>query len=324
MTPVIRLDRVSKRFGHVQALDEVSLAVSPGSVCALLGANGAGKSTALKILLGLEQPDSGAAEVLGMSSQTHGLEIRRRVGYVAERPSLYEWMRVDEIGWFAAGFHPHGYQKTFDQYVERFALDGRQKIRDLSKGMKAKVALALSLAHRPDLLVLDEPTSGLDPLVRREFLESMIDIAAEGRTVLLSSHQVAEVERVADSVAILLNGKLLCVERLENLKQSAREVVVTLQDLKSPAPEIPGRVLGQTRFGHEQIYVVRDLDEGRLASVLSAAGHPYEVRHPGLEDILLTLLREARSAGTARARTNVPPPGSEETERFADSATEGR
>lgn len=295
MTPVIRLDRVSKRFGHVQALDQVSLSVSPGSVCALLGANGAGKSTTLKILLGLEQPDSGTAEILGMSSRTHGLEIRRRVGYVAERPSLYEWMRVDEIGWFAAGFYPSGFQYTYEQYTQRFGLDGRQKIKGLSKGMKAKVALALSLAHRPDLLILDEPTSGLDPLVRREFLESMVDIAAEGRTVLLSSHQVAEVERVADTVAILLNGKLVCVERLEDLKQTAREVVVMLPDLRTSCPELPAQVLGQTRFGHEQIVVVRNLDEERLASVLAPTGYAYEVRHPNLEDILLTLLREART-----------------------------
>ncbi len=110
--------------------------------------------------------------------------------------------------------------------------------------MKSKVALALSLAHRPDLLILDEPTSGLDPLVRREFLESMIDIAAEGRTVLLSSHQVHEVERVADTVAILLNGKLVCVERLEDLKQSAREVVITMPDLKSPPPICRGASWG--------------------------------------------------------------------------------
>jgi ABC-2 type transport system ATP-binding protein len=296
MTPVIRLDQVSKRFGHVQALDRASLTVAPGSVCALLGANGAGKSTALKILLGLEHADSGVAEVLGMPAATHGLEIRRRVGYVAEKPSLYDWMRVDEIGWFAAGFYPSGYQQTYARYIERFGLDGRQKIKTLSKGMRAKVSLALSLAHRPDLLILDEPTSGLDPLVRREFLESMVDIAAEGRTVLLSSHQVAEVERVADTVAILLNGVLVCVERLEDLKQSAREVIVTLPDPKATSPDIPGRVLGQTVFGHEQISIVRDLDEAELHARMSRHGdRPYEVRRPDLEEILLTLLREART-----------------------------
>ena len=190
--------------------------------------------------------------------------------------------------------------------------------------MKAKGALALSLAHRPDLLILDEPTSGLDPLVRREFLESMVDIAAEGRTVLLSSHQVAEVERVADFVAILLNGKLLCVERLEDLKQTAREVVVTLPDLKTASPEIPGRVLGQTRFGHEQIFVVRGLDEGRLAAVMAAAGHPYEVRQPNLEVILLTLRREARLPPGSGTRLQNPGTGSAEPGPLAGAGSEGR
>lgn len=317
MNPVVRLDRVSKRFGHVQALDDVSLQITPGSVCALLGANGAGKSTALKILLGLERSDSGKTEVLGMSSATHGLEIRQRVGYVAERPTLYEWMTVAEIGWFAAGFYPSGFQRVYQQYIDRFGLDERQKIRNLSKGMKSKVALALSLAHRPDLLILDEPTSGLDPLVRREFLESMIDIAAEGRTVLLSSHQVHEVERVADTVAILLNGKLVCVERLEELKQSAREVVITMPDLKTPPPDLPGRLLGRAAFGHEHILVVRDLDEDLLGPQMTAANLPYEVRRPSLEDILLTLLRESRtrSARGTEAETR---------EAVASAGMEGR
>ena len=117
MTPVVRLQNLSKRFGRVRGLDGVSFEVPPGCVCALLGANGAGKTTAIRILLGLERADSGTAEVLGMESRKHGLDIRRQVGYVPERPTLYDWMTVDEIGWFAAGFYPPGYQRVYDQYT---------------------------------------------------------------------------------------------------------------------------------------------------------------------------------------------------------------
>lgn len=294
MNPALRLNAVSKRFGRVTALDNVSFDVPPGRVCALLGANGAGKTTAIRILLGLERADAGRAEVLGMDSATFGLDIRSRVGYVAERPVLYDWMTIDEIGWFAAGFYPPSYQRVYAQYVERFQLDGRQRIKTLSKGMRAKVSLALALAHRPDLLILDEPTSGLDPLVRREFLESMVDIASEGRTVLLSSHQVAEVERVADLVVILLGGKLVCIEPLDDLKRTTREVVITLSDARMPPPGVPGDVLAHAPLGHEHAFMVKNLDESRLAEICRYAEAPFQIHSPSLEDILLALLREYR------------------------------
>jgi ABC-2 type transport system ATP-binding protein len=304
MTPVVALKTVSKQFGQVTALDHVSLEIPPGTVCALLGANGAGKSTAIRVLLGLETPDTGVSEVLGMDSRKYALEIRRRVGYVAEKPALYEWMRVGEIGWFAAGFYPPGYAASYERYIDHFGLDTAQRISTLSKGQRAKVALALALAHQPELLILDEPTSGLDPLVRREFLESMVDVAAQGRTVLLCSHQVAEVERVADIVAILLNGRLACVERLDELKRDTREVAVTLADATSRPPTIPGDILARVQFGHEHIYMVRNLDEEQLA--IECADHgPFDVRHPSLEDILLVMLREYRKPSSAVSQTSI-------------------
>jgi ABC-2 type transport system ATP-binding protein len=206
MEPVIRLEKVTKRFGREVALNAVSLEVPPGVVFALLGENGAGKTTAIRILLGLVEADSGKAEVLGMPSAERGIEIRRRVGYVAERPTLYDWMTVGEIGWFAAGFYADGYLTRYFDLIRQFDLPETRKLKALSKGMRAKVSLALALALDPQLLVLDEPTSGLDALVRREFLESMVDRAASGQTVFLSSHQIGEVERVADIVAILPKG----------------------------------------------------------------------------------------------------------------------
>ncbi len=295
MQPVVKFKNLSKRFGQTVALDDVSLEIPPGVVCAVLGANGAGKSTAIRILLGLDQPDAGFAEVLGMDSKTHALEIRGRLGYVADQPPLYEWMTVAEIGWFAAGFYPTGYQAEYDKLTTKFDLDGKQKIANLSKGMRAKVALSLAMAHRPELLILDEPTSGLDPLVRREFLESMIDVSAEGRSVLLSSHQVSEVERVADIVAILLNGKLVCVERLDDLKRDTSEVAISMPDETTPPPAMPGISLAHVSFGHDHIWMVRDLNEAQLLESCRSASLPEpQIRKPNLEDILLAVLREYR------------------------------
>lgn len=301
MKPVIELKNTSKRFGSTIALDQVSFSVPPGVVCAVLGANGAGKSTAIRLLLGLDDPDSGTTEVLGMNSQTHALEIRQRVGYVADQPPLYDWMTVSEIGWFASGFYPTGFQAEYDRLIHRFDLNPAQKIAGLSKGMRAKVALSLAMAHRPELLILDEPTSGLDPLVRREFLESMIDVSAEGRTVLLASHQVSEVERVADVVIILLNGQLVCMERLEDLKHSTQEVLLTLPDSSIAPPDIPGEVIAHVPFAHEHIWMVRNLDVQALNQRCENSSLPAaQIRRPNLEDILLAILREYRRGEVSR------------------------
>ena len=157
-----------------------------------------------------------------------------------ERPTLYEWMTVEEIGWFTAGFYGPGFLPEYAGWPPNSDCLPKKKLKALSKGMRAKVALSLALAHQPELLVLDEPTSGLDAMVRREFLESMVDRAAQGQTVFLSSHQIVEVERVADIVAILRQGKLLLVERLDELKAQVRRLTVTLKDGAAATPALGG------------------------------------------------------------------------------------
>jgi ABC-2 type transport system ATP-binding protein len=301
MAPVIRLDKVSKRFGHEVALDQVSLEVPPGVVFALLGENGAGKTTAIRILLGLSEPDSGTAEVLGLPSAAKGLEIRHRVGYVPERLSLYDWMTVREIGWFTAGFYGNGFLPEYQRLVSQFGLPEGKKIKKLSKGMRAKVALSLAMAHQPEVLVLDEPTSGLDALVRREFLESMVDRAAAGQTVFLSSHQIGEVERVADIVAILCKGRLLVVERLDELKARVRQVTVTLADETAPLPELSGTILYGRRRGRQWQALVRDAGPEGLAALGGVAGvQAVEVHAPSLEEIFVAYMQPVRDHVTAR------------------------
>ncbi len=286
MNPVIRVDGVSKRYGKDVALQDVSLEVPPGVVFALLGENGAGKSTVIRILLGLTEPDQGTAEVLNHDSTNEGEAIRRRVGYVPERPTLYDWMSVQEIGWFTAGFYENGYLDRYRDLIGQFALAPEKKLRSLSKGMRAKVSLALALALDPALLVMDEPTSGLDTMVRREFLESMVDRAAEGKTVLLASHQIHEVERVADMVAIVHEGRLVLVERLDQLKAEVREVIVTLKpDAEPPMPE--GLIDREFR-GRQCRMLVRQREDAILEDF---GQHPsaleVEVRTPSLEEIFV-------------------------------------
>lgn len=309
MEPVIRLKHVSKRFGTQVALNDVSLDVPPGVVFALLGENGAGKTTAIKTLLGLATPDAGTAEVLGLDSQRDGLAIRRRVGYVSERPTLYEWMTVAEIGWFTTGFYGDGYLPRYEGLVRQYGLPGGRKLKALSKGMRAKVALSLALAHEPEVLILDEPTSGLDTLVRREFLESMVDLASAGRTVLLSSHQIGEVERVADIVAIMNHGRLLLVERLDALKEQIRELTVTLADGASAPPAVRGEILRRRQRARQWQVLVRYLADEHLETL---RGEPaiaeLEARTPSLEEIFVAYLNEGREEQPpARAEEVVSP-----------------
>jgi len=291
MNPVIELNNVIKLYGEHVALDHVTLTVPPGVVFALLGENGAGKTTAIRLMLGLASPTAGEVRVLGLDSRREGFEIRRRVGYLPERPTLYDWMTAAEIGWFTAGFYPDGFEFEFRRLVEGFNVPLDRKLSQMSKGMRGKVALSLAMAHKPELLILDEPTSGFDTMVRREFLESMVDVAAEGRTVLLSSHQINEVERVADIVAIVHAGKVLLVDRLEDVKRTTRQVTVTMEDPHRPLPPLAGEVIHERHRGRQYELITRGLDETAIETLRFTTGvTAVESRTPSLEEIFVAYM----------------------------------
>lgn len=302
----LSMSHVTKRFGQHTALDDVSLEVPRGVVFALLGENGAGKTTSIKLLLGLVEANEGSLDVLGLDSRQHGAEVRRRVGYVPERPALYEWMTAAEIGWFTGGFYPAGFEHEYRKLLEQFDVPTGRKINQMSKGMRAKVALSLALAHQPELLILDEPTSGLDTLVRREFLESMVDIAAAGRTVLLSSHLIGEVERVADYVAIMREGKLLIVESLDTLKCQTRELTITVAAGSPGLPVLPGQVLSSRRRSRQWQVLVRNLSESDIEAIRERdAVVAVEARTPGLEEIFVGYMLGDSTDGAVDAKQEV-------------------
>ncbi len=201
-------------------------------------------------------------------------------------------MTVEEIGWFTAGFYGPGFLPEYARLVAQFGLPARKKLKTLSKGTHAKVVLSLALAHQPELLILDEPTSGLDALVRREFLESMVDRAAQGQTVFLSSHQIAEVERVADIVAILRKGKLLLVEPLDELKAGVRRLTVTLKDGAAAPPAFGGTILSQRQKPRQWQGLVRGLSDPQLAMLRAhQTVDEVEVHSPNLEDIFVAYMQ---------------------------------
>ncbi|MFO0940599.1 MAG: ABC transporter ATP-binding protein [Pirellulales bacterium] len=305
MTAVISIKALEVHFSSCDALRGVDLEVTEGKVFALLGENGAGKTTLIRTLTGFQKPSRGECKVLGLDPETDSQELRRKVGYVSDAPALYDWMRVDEIGWFAAAFYADGYFDAYREFISHYEVPTDRKIKHLSKGQRAKVALALALAHDPQLLILDEPTSGLDPLVRREFLESMLDRVATGRTVLLSSHQISEVERVADDVAILHQGKFRVNGPLQDLRESISEVTISLDDPLAAIPQLdgPAEVLYERSEGRQCRMIVRDFSQAnreQLEKATAVAG--VRVHNASLDEIFMACIRGGESSKKSTPR----------------------
>ncbi len=248
MTAAIEMASVTKRFGDRLVLDRMEMSVEPGSIFALLGDNGTGKSTTMKILTGQVRADTGTARLLGRDVWSDAIALRHQIGYVPEKPKFYDWMTVAELGRFISGFHQPGFLQRYYDASKRLGLETSRKLSDLSKGGYARAGLALALAIDPQVLLLDEPTSGLDLSTRREFLAGMVDLAAEGRTILITSHQIAELERIASHVGLMVGGKLVMCQTLDELKSNVVRLVVQGHQESLPLPGL-GTVLQSDRFG---------------------------------------------------------------------------
>jgi ABC-2 type transport system ATP-binding protein len=219
---------LTKCFGAFPAVSGLNLQVASNHVTGFLGRNGAGKSTTIKMLLGMTHPTSGSGAVLGrtITDARENREMRRRVAYVGEDKQVYSYMTVEQLIRFTASFYPDWRHDIAEELRRKYQLPANRKAKALSKGMRTKLALLLALARRPVLLILDEPSEGLDPVSIEELLQTLTGFAAEGTTVFFSSHQIAEVERIADRVCILDGGKLAADLSLDELRQDYRRITL--------------------------------------------------------------------------------------------------
>jgi len=235
----IRFERLTHDYNGTRALHDVTLDVPEGSIYALLGRNGAGKTTALKALLGFQRPTRGRAVLLGHDAQALPPALREEIGYVAEGQQLVPWMRVDSlVSWQASSFRSFD-RELCGKWLDRLGLPRKRRVWKLSRGMRAQLALALALATRPRVVVLDDPAMGLDAVVRREFLEVMIElIQEEGKTLLFTSHILGDVERVADRVGILVDGVLRVDSTVEHLKERVRRYRTDLREVPADLPGV--------------------------------------------------------------------------------------
>lgn len=225
---VIETQVLTKRFGSLEAVRGLNLRVAEGRVTAFLGRNGAGKSTAVKMLLGMIHPTSGTGTVLGrrIDDPKESREMRRRVAYVSEDKHTYGYLTVGEMIRFTRAFYSDWDQNAEQQLLRQYQLPTERKVRALSKGMRTKLALLLGLARHPALLILDEPSEGLDPVSVEELLQALVAAAGRGTAVFFSSHQIAEVERIANQVCIIDHGHLVIDLPLDRMRQDYRRVTL--------------------------------------------------------------------------------------------------
>ena len=219
-------------YGRKKVLTGVNLDVPSGSIFGFLGRNGAGKTTTIKTLLGLQKPRAGTCSINGMDSFADALEVRKRIGYMAEDQQMYGWMRVGQIINWVAGFYPNWDMKFTDELADILRLTKNTKVKALSKGQNSSLALLLALGHHPELVILDDPTLGLDPIARKDFLRHVIDLLqSNGVTVFFSSHLLYEIEPVADHIAILDDGVIRKTGKTEDLRDGVRKFLL------NPKPE---------------------------------------------------------------------------------------
>jgi ABC-2 type transport system ATP-binding protein len=304
MTAVIRTEQLTKTYGAHRGIIDVDLEIAEGEAFGFLGPNGAGKTTTIRTVLDHLRPTSGRAFVFGIETTVDPVAIHRRVGYLPGEFSLYDKLTGGQtIEYFAnlRGGVDALYQADL---VARLDIDPSRKFKEYSKGNKQKIGLVVALQHRPDLLILDEPTSGLDPLVQQTFYELIRETKAEGRTVFLSSHILAEVEKTCDRVAIIRDGRLAMVDRVEALRDLAHHQV----ELRFPG-EVPAAAFGALP-GVSDVTTDGQLLRLRVAGSITPLvreAAKYELvdfvsREPSLEETFLAQYR-SEPAEASRAAT---------------------
>ena len=288
---IIETVGLKKQYKDVTALDGLDLAVPAGSIYGLLGRNGAGKTTAIKILMGMVHPTDGRANIFGLaaSQSAPSVAIRGRTGFVSDERDLYGFMTVAELIAFTASFFPHWRADMAKRYVRSFDLPESRLVKALSRGARTKLALLLAFCRNAELLILDEATSGLDPVAAEEVLQALVGhVAGEGTTVFFSSHQIGEIEQIADHVAIIDRGRTILEGALDDIRDAYRRIEIVFDgdapatQLRSPGVarvERKGRMLTVlASAGAEQI-----IEEARALGSVSAEARPVTLKEVFLE-----------------------------------------
>jgi ABC-2 type transport system ATP-binding protein len=280
--PVIEINNLSRHYGRVEAVNGLTLKVQPGRCYGFFGRNGAGKTTTIKCLLNLLQPDSGGVRVFGLDPRRDEVEVKSRLAYVPDSVAFYPWMSVTQTLEFFASFRRHWNREIETDLMKRFQLDPHQKASHLSKGQKTQLALIAAVCPEPELLVLDEPTSGLDPIVRREFIQTVIGAYhatdPEHRTVFVSTHLIAEFEGLIDEFTIVERGRELLTMQVDRAKDRFRRIRASFAEAPSNL-DLAGAL--QVRQSGRDVEILADGNSEQILNRLRAR-EPDELRSESL------------------------------------------
>ena len=288
----IETEGLTRFFGKHCAVNELNLKISRGSIFGFLGRNGAGKSTTIRMLMGLLEPTRGRARVLGRDCTALTPADRARIGYLAEGHHVYGWMTVRECGDFQRAFYERWNDEVFHAVLSHFRLDMKTKAGNLSRGQRAGLCLALVLAPEPELLVLDDPALGLDPVARRSLIQSMLYVTRKAdRTILFSSHLLSDVERVADEIAVLDRGVLRACCKQDTFRRRVRQFTLRYAGAEPELPAITG-LLQSFRTENETSLTVANMSGGEEAALRALPGVGVEEVALSLEDAVVSYVSE--------------------------------
>jgi len=303
-SPPIEVERLTRSYGRRRGVIDLTFAVEPGEIFGFLGPNGAGKTTTIRVLMGLLRPTSGSARIFGLDCWSRSTAVKERVGYVPGDVRLWENMTGAQFLDFLGAFRPSVSPERRRMLLERFQVELDRPVRHLSRGNRQKLALVQAFLHDPPLAILDEPTSGLDPLMQHEFLSFLLEEKGRGKTIFLSSHQLAEVERVADRVGIIREGCLVAVLTKEELqRQRTRPMEVVFAEPVDPQrfADLPGvRVLAVENGGTRFQLGIRDDLPALLRRLAELPVVDLTYAPPDLESVFLTYY-QTETAATGEA-----------------------
>lgn len=303
MSNAIEMRGVAWRPDVSFALDDLSLAVPQGAIYGFLGANGSGKSSTIRILMGMMKPDRGDIRMLGRPVPDDLPVVLHDVGYMPERPHLYRHLTVQEVVDFHRSFHPGFDRELVSDLLDRLELSRHMPIKRLSKGQTGKLMFTLALSNRPRLLVLDEPTDGLDPVVRRDIMTTMVDyVSQSGATVFISSHLVHELERICDWVGVIDRGRMVAELRMEDFKRTIKRVRLDGEPELSGS-DVPFAILDRSApngLSPHETWVVWGWEQDHHTHLMERGVQVRDVVDLDLEEGFVALLRATRTRGLER------------------------
>ncbi len=287
MNEILRINNLSKSYGRKKVLENFNMALEKGKVYGLLGKNGEGKSTLIRMIMGIIPSDKGEIFYKDEKIKFNDTSYKKEVGYIPEDSFFFSWMTIKELLDLNSSFYPKWNSKKAGEYLERFSLDRKMRIRHLSRGMKLKLGLIAALASEPELLILDDPTSGIDVPTRQDFLKDIIrELCEAGTTILFSTHLVHELERIIEHLSILHGGNLIIDEEYQKVKNLAKKVRMTFENSKPRKFDVEG-ILREKKEGNRIELVIYPWNEEKKKKLEKLSPAYWEMEPLTLEELFV-------------------------------------